>query len=64
VDFGYLGMLDDPVTGRRRKAHALIFTACYSRHMYWAPVVLCAAGGPAHSLPPFIWLPVIWAAGP
>jgi len=24
----------DPVTGRRRKVHALIFTACYSRHMF------------------------------
>jgi transposase len=34
VDFGYLGMLGDPVTGRRRKVHALIFTACYSRHMF------------------------------
>jgi hypothetical protein len=22
------------VTGRQRKAHALIFTACYSRHMF------------------------------
>ena len=34
LDFGYLGMLADPVTGRRRKAHELIFTACYSRHMF------------------------------
>jgi hypothetical protein len=34
VDFGYLGMLADPVSGRRRKVHALIFTACYSRHMF------------------------------
>jgi transposase len=34
VDFGYLGMLADPVTGRRRKVHALIFTAVYSRHMF------------------------------
>jgi Mu transposase-like protein len=34
LDFGYLGMLFDPVTGRRRKVHALIFTACYSRHMF------------------------------
>ncbi len=34
VDFGWLGMMDDPVTGRRRKVHALIFTACYSRHMF------------------------------
>jgi transposase len=34
LDFGYLGMLADPVTGRRRKVHALIFTAVYSRHMF------------------------------
>jgi transposase len=34
LDFGYLGMLFDPVTGRERKVHALIFTACYSRHMF------------------------------
>jgi transposase len=34
LDFGYLGMLADPVTGRQRKVQALIFTACYSRHMF------------------------------
>lgn len=34
IDFGYLGLLAEPVTGRRRKVHALIFTACYSRHMF------------------------------
>jgi hypothetical protein len=34
VDFGYLGMLADPGTGQRRKVHALIFTAVYSRHMF------------------------------
>ena len=34
IDFGYLGLLADPVTGRRRKVYALIFTACYSRHMF------------------------------
>ena len=34
VDFGYLGYLEDPETGRRRKVHALIFTAVYSRHMF------------------------------
>jgi transposase len=34
VDFGYLGLVGDPVTGQRRKVHALIFTACYSRHMF------------------------------
>jgi transposase len=34
VDFGYLGLLADPVSGQRRKVHALIFTAAYSRHMF------------------------------
>jgi transposase len=34
VDFGKMGLLDDPGTGRRRVAHALIFTAVYSRHCY------------------------------
>src|SRR5215468_4105676 len=34
LDFGYLGLLFDPVTGRQRKVQALIFTACYSRHMF------------------------------
>jgi hypothetical protein len=34
LDFGYLGMLFDPVTGRQRKVHALIFTACCSRHVF------------------------------
>ncbi|RKM76631.1 hypothetical protein COO55_34710 [Rhodococcus opacus] len=34
IDFGYLGYLTDPDTGRCRKVHALIFTAVYSRHMF------------------------------
>jgi transposase len=34
LGFGYLGLLFDPVTGRGRKVHALIFTACYSRHVF------------------------------
>jgi transposase len=34
LDFGYLGMLADPVSGRQRKVHGLIFTACYSRHVF------------------------------
>ena len=34
TDFGYLGMLTDAGDGRRRKVHALIFTAVYSRHMF------------------------------
>lgn len=39
IDFGYLGMLTDGQDGRRRKVHALIFTAVYSRHMFvWCPI--------------------------
>jgi transposase len=34
VDFGRLGLLLDPQTGRRRAVHALIFTAVFSRHMF------------------------------
>jgi transposase len=34
VDFGQLGLLADPETGRRRRVHALIFTAVLSRHMF------------------------------
>jgi transposase len=34
VDFGRMGLLTDPDTGRRRVVHALIFTACYSRHCF------------------------------
>lgn len=34
IDFGYLGMLTDATDGRRRKVHALIFTAVFSRHMF------------------------------
>ena len=34
IDFGQMGFLTDAESGRRRKVHALIFTAAYSRHMY------------------------------
>ena len=34
VDFALMGYLHDPETGRRRKVHALIFTAVLSRHMF------------------------------
>jgi transposase len=34
VDFGRMGKLFDPDTARTRICHALIFTACYSRHGY------------------------------
>lgn len=34
VDFAQLGLLLDPVTGKRRRVHALIFTAVLSRHMF------------------------------
>ena len=34
VDFGKLGLVPDPETGRRRVAHALIVTLGHSRHQY------------------------------
>ena len=34
VDFGYVGYLLDPATGRRRKAWAFVMTLSWSRHMY------------------------------
>jgi Integrase core domain len=34
VDFGKMGLVPDPDSGRRRVCHALIFTACYSRHCF------------------------------
>jgi transposase len=34
LDFARMGLLLDPETGRRRKVHALIFTAVLSRHMF------------------------------
>jgi hypothetical protein len=34
VDFGRMGLVPDLEAGRSRVAHALIFTACYSRHCF------------------------------
>ncbi len=34
VDFGKMGLIDDPASGHRRVCWALIFTACYSRHCF------------------------------
>jgi len=34
IDFGKMGLIDDPETGRRRVVQALIFTACVSRHCF------------------------------
>jgi hypothetical protein len=34
IDFARMGLIFDSETGRRRVAHALIFTAVYSRHMF------------------------------
>jgi transposase len=34
LDFGKLGLMLDPGSGRRRTVHALIFTAVVSRHMF------------------------------
>jgi transposase len=39
VDFGRLGLLPEPATGRRRVAQGLIFTAVYSRHMFVYPTL-------------------------
>ena len=40
LDFGYLGLLADPVTGRQRKVHALIFTAVlFAAHVRVAVVL-------------------------
>jgi transposase len=34
VDFGRLGLVPDPATGRRRVLHALVVTLVFSRHQY------------------------------
>jgi hypothetical protein len=34
IDCGYPGVLTDAEDGWRRKVHALIFTAVYSRHVF------------------------------
>lgn len=34
VDFGRMGLVPDPVAGRRRVAHALIFTPVFSRYTF------------------------------
>jgi transposase len=34
VDFGRMGLVPDPASGRSRMVWALIFTACYSRHCF------------------------------
>ena len=34
VDFGRMGLVPDPASGKRRVTYALIFTACYSRHNF------------------------------
>lgn len=34
IDFAQMGYLLDPQTGRKRRVHALIFTAVVSRHMF------------------------------
>jgi hypothetical protein len=34
IDFGRMGLVPDPGSGRNRVTYALIFTACYSRHQF------------------------------
>ncbi len=46
VDFGRLGLVFDSVTGRRRVCHALVFTACVSRHCFvWLSFTQTTAAG-------------------
>jgi hypothetical protein len=33
LDFGFLGLLADPVSGRQRKVYALIFTVLFAAHV-------------------------------
>ena len=42
VDFGYLGMISDG--DRRRRLHALVFTAVFSRYCFVYPDVLADDG--------------------
>jgi hypothetical protein len=34
IDFAQMDFILDPETGKRRRVHALIFTAVYSRHIF------------------------------
>ena len=34
IDFAQMGFITDPETGKKRRVHALIFTAVVSRHMF------------------------------
>lgn len=34
IDFGRMGLVPDPATGRNRVTYALLFTACHSRHQF------------------------------
>jgi transposase len=78
MDFGRMGLVFDPVTGRRRVCHALIFTAGVSRHCFvWlsfsqtteAVIEGCEAawaffGGIFHTLIPDNLTPVVEKANP
>lgn len=78
IDFARMGLIPDPVSGRRRVVHALIFTAVYSRHLFvWlsfaqtlsAVIEGCEAawghfGGVFKVLVPDNMSPVIAAADP
>jgi hypothetical protein len=46
IDFAQMGLLVDAETGRRRRVHALIFTAVVSRHMFvWFDLLPDPGGG-------------------
>ena len=39
IDYGYLGLWPDPVTGRNRKLNAFVMVLAMSRHMFVRPVL-------------------------
>lgn len=39
IDYGYLGLWPDPVSGRRRKLNAFVMVLAMSRHMFVRPVL-------------------------
>ena len=45
ADFGRLGMIIDPETGRRRAMWAVVIVLCHSRHCFVWPMYLPEAGG-------------------
>jgi transposase len=41
VDYGRMGIWDDPITGKRRVVQAFVMTLCFSRRTFVMPVFSC-----------------------